>query len=179
MKEKKGMRCSKQTEQTMCHPHSKESEQHFGPKFRTIHHMINRYFGRCWENDERELTRAQCATIHYLYDRRQENVFQKDIEAFFSISGATATNILKGLERQGILVRVSMEEDARLKRILLTEAGIEIHKKALGMMEQMEMTLTEGMTEEEITTYRYLLSHTIQNLEKLMGESEKYLGEKS
>ena len=47
------------------------------------------------------------------------------------------------------------------------------------MMEQMEMTLTEGMTEEEITTYRYLLSHTIQNLEKLMGESEKYLGEKS
>ena len=76
-------------------------------------------------------------------------------------------------------MRVPMEEDARLKRILLTEEGIEIHKKALGMMEQMEMTLTEGMTEEEITTYRHLLSHTIQNIEKLMGESEKYLGEKS
>ena len=108
---------------------SKDVHQHFGHKFRMIHNMIDKYFEKRCDGSIHYLTRVQCATLHYLYDHRDEDVFQKDIEAEFSISGATATNILKGLERQALIMREPMPEDARLKKIVLQKrASTAMHR---------------------------------------------------
>lgn len=138
----------------------------FGHKFRIIHNSIDKCFSRNWENEKIEMTRVQCATLHYLSDHREEPVFQKDIESAFSISGATATNILKGMEKNGLIRRVQMPEDGRLKRILLTEKGVSTEDKGRRNMEKMERCITKGMTEEEISVYRRLLERTIQNIEE-------------
>lgn len=138
-----------------------------GHRFRMIHNAIDKFFARSWEGDERELTRAQCSTIHYLYDHRDIDIFQKDIEAAFSIAGASATNILKGLQKQGIIERIPMDGDARLKRILLTEEGMRFHERALCNIDRLERALTAGMSEEEIALYKKLLEQTIQNLKNL------------
>lgn len=142
-----------------------------GHRFRMINNAIDKFFSKTWEGDDRELTRAQCATLHYLYDHRDIDIFQKDIEAAFSITGATATNMLKGLQRQGIIDRVPMEEDGRLKKILLTEEGRKFHERALYNMDCVERALIAGMTEDEVVLYKKLLERTIQNLESLVPES--------
>ena len=142
-------------------------EKHLGHKFRIIHNMIDKYFERRCDDSIHYLTRVQCATLHYLYDHRDQNVFQKDIEAAFSITGATATNILKGLERQELIVREPMPEDARLKKIVLLESGVACHKQAYRNMVHMEETLSAGMTEEELKFLREMLDRVIANLEGL------------
>ena len=48
-------------------------------------------------------------------------IIQEDIEAHFDLKGATVTNMLKSLEKNGFIIRTPMENDARLKRITLTE----------------------------------------------------------
>ena len=143
------------------------TKKHLGHRFRVIHNKSDKYFTRRRMNDRVPLTRAQCVTLHYLYDHRQEDVFQKDIEEVFSISGATATNLLKGLERLGMIQRIPLTGDARCKRIVLCEKGEKAHKRAFSDILYMEETLTKGMTEEEIDGLRKLLDRVIQNLEEI------------
>lgn len=146
---------------------AKDVEKHLGHKFRIIHNMIDKYFEKRWDDSIHYLTRVQCATLHYLYDHRDQNVFQKDIEAAFSITGATATNILKGLERQKLIMREPMPEDARLKKIVLLESGVACHKQAYRNIIHMEETLAVGFSEEDLETLRNMLDHIIANLEGL------------
>lgn len=144
-----------------------EINRHLGNKFRVIHNMIDKYFEKRCGGATYKLTRVQCATLHYLYDHREKNVFQKDIESEFCISGATATNILKGLERQKLIMREPMPEDARLKKIVLLESGVACHKQAYRNMIHMEETLAAGFSEEDLETLRNMLDRIIANLEGL------------
>lgn len=150
---------------------NKELEKHLGHRFRVIHNRMDRYFTKCWENEEQKLTRAQSATLHYLYDHRHVDVFQKDIEEFFFISGATASNTLKGLERQKMIERIPLKEDARSKRIVLTEKGVELHKKAFSEIMKMEQVLVTGMSEEQQKELRFLLDRVIKNLESMQDQN--------
>ena len=144
--------------------------EHIGHRFRMIHNGIDKFFS-CHNLDEYDLhlTHAQTAMIHYLYDHRNQDVFQKDLESCFQISGATASNTLKGLEKQGVITRTPMEEDARKKKLCLTKLGVEFHEKAMANLELLEQTLTRGLSESEVATYQELLGRTIQNLDEETG----------
>lgn len=142
-------------------------EESFGHKFRQIHISIDKYFSGCGEKEESKLTRVQCITLHYLYDNLDRDIFQRDVEAFFAISRATATNILKGMERIGIIKRVPVEGDRRLKKIVLLQKGIDAEQRGRENLKKMEDCLVKGMSEEERAVYGRLLERTIQNIEEL------------
>lgn len=55
------------------------------------------------------------------------NIFQKDIEQEFSISRATVSNLVQLVEKKGYISREAISEDARLKKLVLTNKGIEAH----------------------------------------------------
>ena len=61
-----------------------------------------------------ELTMMQSWIIRFLYEHSEEDIYQRDIEAEFSIARSTATGILKLMEKRGYIRRVSVERDARL-----------------------------------------------------------------
>jgi len=145
----------------------------YGYKIRIIHNDIGRYFNNCWKKQEIETTRMQCATMHYLVEHEGENVFQKDLEAEFSISGATATNILKVMEKDGLIHRVPMSSDARLKKIELTEKGRQLNDRARVNSERMETGLVKGFTEEELTIFGDYLDRMAQNIVDLIEENTK------
>ena len=145
------------------------AEEHLGHRFRVIHNRIDKYFTGRRKNEKPKLTRPQCATLHYLYDHREQDVFQKDIEETFSIPGATATNLLKGLERLGMIERMPLAGDGRCKRIVLCEKGIKAHKQAFADIIYMEEHLAKGMSKEELQILRGLLDRVIQNLEEMEG----------
>ena len=48
-----------------------------------------------------DLTMMQCWIIRFLYEHEEEEVYQRDIEAEFSIARSTATGILKLMEKKG------------------------------------------------------------------------------
>ena len=67
--------------------------------------------------------------ISYFYENRNKDIFQKDFEGHFSIRRSTASVILKNMEQKGLIERKCVESDARLKKIILTDKAIDLHKK--------------------------------------------------
>lgn len=147
--------------------------QNIGNKVRVIHNYIDKYFHSSWEKAGIEPTRMQCATLHYLRRHQDEDVFQKDLEAAFSISGATVTNILKVMEKDGLIIRVPMEKDARLKKLVMTEKGMQYDKVAYSNVARLEAGMEKGFTEEEIARFREYLDRLTQNIVDLVEENTK------
>lgn len=147
--------------------------QNIGNKVRIVHNYIDKYFHSSWEKAGIEPTRMQCATLHYLRRHKGEDVFQKDLEAAFSISGATVTNILKVMEKDGLITRVPVEKDARLKKIVMTEKGMQYDEVAHTNVIRLEAGMEKGFTEEEITRFREYLDRLTQNIVDLVEENTK------
>ncbi|MBR4116728.1 MAG: MarR family transcriptional regulator [Clostridia bacterium] len=104
--------------------------------------------------------------ISYFYNNSDRDIFQKDFEAEFSIRRSTASNILKTMEQNGFINRVSVESDARLKKIVLTEKAVNIHKAVLSNINDREKRLRKGLTEDEINTFLKIADKLMANLEE-------------
>src|SRR5215510_7586463 len=79
--------------------------------------------------DEIDLTPVQFMLLLYLFDNEDKDMFQRDIEATFKIRRSTVTNLIQSVEKKGYVKRESVESDARLKRLCLTDKAKEIGKK--------------------------------------------------
>ena len=152
---------------------NKDMSQNIGNKVRIVHNYIDKYFHSSWEKAGIEPTRMQCATLHYLRRHKDEDVFQKDLEAAFSISGATVTNILKVMEKDGLITRIPVEKDARLKKLVMTEKGMQYDEVARTNVTRLEAGMEKGFTEEEITRFREYLDRLTQNIVDLVEENTK------
>ncbi|MBQ6843439.1 MAG: MarR family transcriptional regulator [Agathobacter sp.] len=152
---------------------NEKMHKNIGHKVRIIHNYIDKYFHTSWEKAGIEPTRMQCATLHYLRHHKGEDVFQKDLEAAFSISGATVTNILKVMEKDGLITRVQMEKDARLKKLEMTEKGMQYDEVARTNVIRLEEGMEKGFTEEELTRFREYLERLTQNIVDLVDENTK------
>ncbi len=102
--------------------------------------------------------------IGYLYDHQDQDVYQKDLERRFEIAPSTMTTILQSMERVGYVKRVSVSHDARLKRIALTEEGIQFHYNAVENFKILEARMIEGIPEEDVATFNQVISQIIENL---------------
>lgn len=103
--------------------------------------------------------------IGYFYENREKDIFQKDFENEFSIRPPTASKILKSLEQKGFVERISVENDARLKKITLTKKAIDIHEMIMADIKNREIRLRKGISEEEIESFLSTLKKLSSNLE--------------
>ena len=87
--------------------------------------------------------------IGYLYHHRDREIFQKDMEADFHMAKSSVTAALQSLEKNGYIKRVSVERDARLKKIELTEAGIKFHDNIEISIDSMEERLVVGVSKQQ------------------------------
>ena len=101
------------------------------------------------ENEVEQATPMHGWIIEYLYRHLDTPVFQRDIEREFSITRSTVTNILQLMERKGYIARRSVPQDARLKQLVLTEAGVQFHEKTMLTFHQTDDYVAGLLTEEE------------------------------
>lgn len=116
-------------------------------------------------------TQLQAGILGYLCRNCEKSVYQKDIEEEFKISKPTATNTLKVMEKNGMIIRRAEDKDQRLKRIIMTEAAIEDHKRVWQHMIYMDQRMLEGFTEEEQDTLFALLDKLNANIQTMLDES--------
>ncbi len=103
--------------------------------------------------------------IGYLFDNMDKDIFQKDFENKFSIRPSTASNILKNMEQKGFVKRVSVESDARLKKIVLTEKAIDVHNKVIKEITEREKRLKKGINDQDINTFFSVMERLTANME--------------
>lgn len=113
------------------------------------------------------LTGAQHEVLVYiLKNEKKRDVFQKDIEQHLKLKNPTVTGIIKRLEEKKMIVRCASHEDARYKKLNLTEEGHEVLHKCFheGIM-SVETKLIQGMTNEEVRQFKDYLNIALKNLE--------------
>ena len=127
-----------------------QEERAIGHECKVICNMIKREFKKSAAFDKLEhLTGTHGWIIKYLYEHREEDVYQRDIENNFSIRRSTVTGILQLMEKNGLIIRESVENDARLKKLRLTEKAIDLHYMIEESIAETEKKICEGITEEE------------------------------
>lgn len=109
--------------------------------------------------------------LRYLYEHQDAEIYQKDIEKYFGICRSGVTNIIQALEKKGLVYRASVASDARLKKVMLTEAGRESHEKLGEIFKRMDAELEEGITEEELQAFLRVTRKVHLNLRKMRGEN--------
>lgn len=142
-----------------------QKDKRIGFEIRTLNNLIKRSF------DNARPPEFDCATgihgwaIGYLYEKRGEDVFQRDFEEQFSIRRSTATKILQLMEKNRLIRRESVKGDARLKKIILTERGMEIHRKIVDIITEKENQLAQNISPAELDTFFAVIEKIKANLE--------------
>ena len=103
--------------------------------------------------------------LAYLYECRDREVFQRDVERAFSITRSTVTNILQLMERKGYIQRCSVPQDARLKQLIITQEGIDAHQRMMLSLRQTDAFISGLLSEEENAEMLRLLDKLRQGLE--------------
>lgn len=100
------------------------------------------------------LTPAQNGILHFILSRYWErDLFQKDVEEEFNLRRPTATEILKLMEKKGLIYREEVPYDARCKKIIATEKGIKLEEQVLKDILGMERLVTRGIPREELDAF--------------------------
>ena len=113
----------------------------------------------------RDVTPVQSHIVGYLYHNRERALYQRDVEAEFSIGRATASKLLTAMERNGLIRRSAVAGDARLKRLELTDKALAHMEQIRLGLGQLESCVTRGMTEEDKDTLLRLLGMIEHNVE--------------
>lgn len=112
-----------------------------------------------------DVTSVQCAVIGFIsHMGKNGDVFAKDIECNFNMRRATVAEILSLMEKNNLIKREVSSEDARLKRIILTEKSIEIKESFEREIKKVEKELVSGFTEEEKQEFIRLVNKMSKNL---------------
>ena len=127
-----------------------EPPQVIPAQMRRVNNLIFRkinHFHR--ENGVENVTPMHDWIMSYLYWHKDEPVYQRDIEREFSITRSTVTNILQLMERKGYIERQSVPQEARLKRLVLTEEGVRIHETTMLSLHQADEFVSGLLTAKE------------------------------
>lgn len=147
-----------------------------GHRIRLIHNQIHKIMEANRRADDMEPTAMQRWLIGFLVEHEGQDVYQRDIEAAFNISRATASNMLKAMERRGMIERGCVEHDARLKKIILTPEAKKHRMQAEQAVENMEARLVRGLSDEQKQTLFYCLDRMLQNLGVDLEEDTRCCG---
>lgn len=138
-----------------------------GFEIKTINNLIKRRAEKSTTlRNAQRLTGMHSWVIGYLYHNRdKKEIFQRDIETEFSIRRSTVTGILQLMEKNGLIVRESVNYDARLKKLILTPKAIALHETIEEEINEFETQLVKGLTEEEINIFLSILEKMKKNIE--------------
>ncbi|MBO5458861.1 MAG: MarR family transcriptional regulator [Lachnospira sp.] len=114
-------------------------------------------------SSRKEFSGSQGRTLHFLL-AQTDDVFQKDIEEEYSIRPSTATELLKQMEKNGLIVREPVSYDNRLKKIVLTDKALIYKKQVVDDLTELEETLTRGISEEKMKIFFEVIEKMMDNL---------------
>lgn len=111
-------------------------------------------------------TGVQGRILHFILAQSEErDLFQKDIEEEFNFRCSTATGTLKLMEKHGFIQRTSVDYDARLKKIVVTEKGKLMREKVREDIDILEKKLRKNISDEDLEVFFSVAAQISKNLQ--------------
>lgn len=114
-------------------------------------------------SSRKEFSGSQGRTLHFLLAQTGD-VFQKDVEEEFGIRPPTASELLKQMERNGLILRQPADHDNRLKKIVLTEKALQFREQVMEDLAGLEQTLTAGVSRKDLATFFKVMDAMMENM---------------
>ena len=118
------------------------------------------------EGIKRPPSPLQARILKYILEQKSEVICQKDLENYLKISKATISEVLLTMEKKGIIKRVSMPNDARAKRIVLTNTSLERFQELEKNFSDINEKLIEGISDDELARFLNVLNKMQQNMKE-------------
>lgn len=118
------------------------------------------------EGIKRPPSPLQARILKYILEQKSEVICQKDLENYLKISKATISEVLVAMEKKEIIKRVSMPNDARAKRIVLTNTSLERFQELEKNFSDINEKLIEGISDDELARFLNVLNKMQQNMKE-------------
>ncbi|MFW2487480.1 MarR family winged helix-turn-helix transcriptional regulator [Clostridium chromiireducens] len=133
-----------------------DNEVSIGKKINILAKRIHRAIDK--EASQYGVTSVQGRILAFIsHESKVREIYQKDIEEDLDIRRSSVTSVLQLMEKNGFIKRVSVSEDARLKKIVITEKGIEIHNHVHNFIQGFEKSLRDELSEAEMNIFVSLI----------------------
>lgn len=126
-----------------------DKEIHIGKKILILSKRIHRKLDS--GTSKFGITGVQSRILGFIsHNSEKKDIFQKDIEEELDIRRSSVTSVLQLMEKNGYIERVSVSKDARLKKIIITEKGIEVQRNVWNLIQELEKSLIDELSDEEL-----------------------------
>lgn len=137
-----------------------ETALDIGHLYRSINQSINR------DVMPDGLTGQQYKILRYISAHsRERDVYLCEIETKLGICRSTASGLVTELEAKGLLRREALEDDARFKRLLLTDAGYDVINHVVIGIDGLNQSISKDISNEEMQAFHQVAAKIRRNLE--------------
>lgn len=147
------------------------SDREIGYEIRVLNNTIRNSINSMKLNKDIEsnphTTRLHAWVIGFVFHSKNP-VYQKDIETEFQIKRSTASNLLASMEKNGLITRRSVDHDARLKQVILTDKARKMHETFLVTAKKVEENLARGLSDEELRNFFSTLDKISDNARSMI-----------
>lgn len=144
-----------------------EKDVHIGMVIRCLNNKIGRTINSFSIKEFGDSTTPVHGWImRYLYEHKDEDVFQRDLEARFSVRRSTMTSILQLMEKNGLITKEDVKTDKRLKKIILTSQAVEKQQRMKKCIDGLETKMKKDISDEEIESFIAIAEKIGVNLDK-------------
>jgi DNA-binding MarR family transcriptional regulator len=113
------------------------------------------------------LYRGQPPVLFALWER--EGQTHSELAEHAHVSAATISKMIQRMEKAGFLERRSDEQDQRVSRVYLTEAGRDVQGRVDAAFQQIEEEALVGFSDEDCVLLRQFLIRMRDNLARVKG----------
>lgn len=115
-----------------------------------------------------DLTSSQVSVLCQLWNK--DGLTQKEIQEKLNLRPASVSGLVDTLSNKGFIVRKHDGEDARLKRLYLTEEGTRVKDLSIEIIKEIEDTITEGFSDDEKVIFICWMKKLYNNLNALENQ---------
>ena len=121
------------------------------------------------------LTSIQTRILGHLWHAEEEgrSVFQREIEDVFRIKRSSVTSVLQTLERKGLIIRESIPEDARVKKLILTDTARKMQVCTYHVLCEIEQEVRSLFTDEEFLQFLDYMNRIDQKAIEIYDDREE------
>lgn len=138
-----------------------------GREIHRLDNLISRQMDREASPDEEIVIGCNTGRIlPFLSEHADRDIYPKDLEEAFGITRSTASRVLGLMEQNGFISRESVPHDARLKKLVLTQKGLQLTRHMHQRGQAMDARLLRGFSPEEEKQLFSYLERIRNNLEE-------------
>lgn len=101
--------------------------------------------------------------------RKKDGRTHSELAKILEVTPATISNMIKRMEKAGLVIRRRDDEDERVSHVYLTENGREVLVSLHDHMQEVEAVAFAGFSDDEKASMRMLLTKMTENLQKSIG----------